>query len=250
MSVLAEHSTLTIPGDPTPLFIATPQDAAKEYAVLWLQGWRSTIEKHHETLTRLAAQTGIPFAMVDYAGHGTHPVPLEQTTRKQQFDEAVAAFDYLKGAGYERIIVAGTSFGGYLAALLSKERSPYALILRAAAIYKDEEFSLSYDKRQGVANDTYEKFKHTVSPSSDLTALKAVAGFTGSTYVIEHEVDSVIPRNILRAYFAVAKRGNYLVVPNTDHAVALTPEPEKHYRYIEQAVVAATDLIRAESPLQ
>jgi hypothetical protein len=242
------RSTLHIPGDPTPRIIVQPNEQI-DYCILWLQGWGSTIEKHLPQITALAEKTGTAVAMIDYAGHGSHPIPLEATTRRQQFQEAVAAFDSLIDEGYERIIVAGNSFGGYMSALLSAERHPYALILREPAIYQDDEFSLPYPERQGYRDKAYEEMKVTITPESDMAALHAVARFSGSVYVIEHEIDSVIPKNIPQAYFAVAKRGNYLVIPAADHAIATMPRPEKHYAYIAAALTHVVDLIQREATL-
>jgi hypothetical protein len=176
-------------------------------------------------------------------------MPLEKTTREQQFNEVVAVFDELKTLGYKRIIVAGMSFGSYMGALLTAERDPYAVILRGPAIYKDEEFSLPYPERQGYRDKAYEEMKHTITSRSDMAALRAIANYEGSVYVVEHETDSVIPQNIPRAYFTVAKRGNYIAIPATDHAVAKMPNSEKHYAYIEAVISNLVDLIRREDTL-
>ncbi len=66
------HGTLAIPNDPTPWLIVEPT-GNKQFCVLMLQGWNSTITKHEERIKRLAEQTGVTFATIDYAGHGTHP---------------------------------------------------------------------------------------------------------------------------------------------------------------------------------
>lgn len=239
------HGTLDIPNDPTPCVIARPK-SQKDYCVLWLQGWRSTIEKHEEHIARMAKQTGMTFAMIDYAGHGSHPIPLEDTTREQQFNEVLVAYDALQAEGFKHIIVVGMSFGGYLTALLTSKRAPYAVILRAPAIYEDVEFSMSYPERD-ARHETYQMFKKTVTPTSDLAALKAIQDFNGSVYVIEHEIDSVVPRNIPRAYFDVAKRGNYLVVPATEHSPAMMEHPEAHFRYIQTTITYVLELMRQES---
>jgi pimeloyl-ACP methyl ester carboxylesterase len=242
------RGTLASLDAPTPWILVQPNDQ-KGYCILWLGGWGSTIEKHTPQITALARHAQVAVAMIDYAGHGSHPSALGTTTREQQLHEAIAAFDELKTIGYKRIIVAGNSFGGYMGALLSAERDAYALILREPAIYKDDEFSLPYPERQGYRDKVYEEMKFTVTSESDMQALHAVARFNRSVYVIEHEIDSVIPKNIPRAYFTVAKRGNYLVIPATDHAVAKMPQPENHYAYITAAIAHIVDLIMREDSL-
>ena len=238
---------LAIENDPTPWLLIEPNDR-KDFCVLWLQGWNATIKKHETILRQLAKQTNIAYAILDYAGHGTHPISLEQTTREQQLNEALAAYDALKARGYKHIIVAGTSFGGYLTALLSGKRDPFALVLRAAAIYPDDEFSMSYDERI-ARHSAYQKFKHTVTSASNLTALRAIKNFQGSVYVVEHEIDSVIPKNILHAYFENAQRGNYLIIPATDHALKRMPHPESHYAYVKGVISSIVTLAMLEKDI-
>lgn len=244
----ATPGTLDISDDPTPWLLVQP-NAVKKYCVLWLQGWNSTIAKHSERIQRLADQTGISFAMIDYAGHGTHPVPREKTTREQQFNEVLAAYDALKSQGYENIIVAGTSFGGYMSALLAAQRNPYAVILRAPAIYKDDEFAVPQAERHGYLDDAYQKFKHTVTSTGDLAALRGIKKFSKAVYVIEHEHDSVIPKNIPQAYFQAAQRGNYLVVPKTEHSPAMAPGADARFTYIEQLIASIIRAIILEETL-
>lgn len=238
------YQTLAIADDPTPWVITGPQEDG-EWCVLWLQGWSSTIEAHFEGITRMATASNMPFAMLDYAGHGKHPVPLGETTRKQQFNEVLALFDLLRNT-YSHVIVIGGSFGGYMSALLSGERSPEAIILRAPAIYDDAEFSTRQKDR---ADGTYQEFKKSVSATSDLIALHNLRQFNKSVYVLEHEIDSVIPKNIPKAYFEVAKYGNYLVIPSTDHSPKLMPAPAKHFTYIEAALQSLITLIQLEASL-
>jgi hypothetical protein len=55
----------------------------KEWCVLWLQGFTSTIEGHTDGVIRLVEATTTSFAMLNYAGHGHHPVILDDATRQQ-----------------------------------------------------------------------------------------------------------------------------------------------------------------------
>lgn len=244
----ATHGTLDIPDDPTPWFVAVPNDT-KEFCVLMLQGWNSTIAKHEDRIKRLAKITGITFATIDYAGHGNHPVPRGESTREQQLNEALAAYDTLKAMGFKDIIVAGTSFGGYMSALLSARRDPYAIILRVPAIYNDDEFTIPQTKRQSFLDEAYQKFKPTVSSSDNLAALNAIKNFDGSVYVIEQELDSVIPKNIPMSYFEVAKRGSYLVIPATEHSPAMQTGIEERYAAIEHLTASIVTAIMLEKKI-
>ncbi|TXG77407.1 hypothetical protein E6P97_01740 [Patescibacteria group bacterium] len=210
------RGTLHIPNDPTPWVLVSPNDD-KEWCVLWLQGWTSTIEGHLEGITRMSEASGVSFAMMDYAGHGTHPTPLNDSTRAQQFTECLAAYDELVTQGYQNIIVIGGSFGGYMAALLTGQRKPTATVLRAAAIYRDEEFELpsSQTARWDERFDDEITFRKSVTKDSPLAALDAIHAYDGPVWAMEHELDTVVPGNVIRAYFDAAKHGNYILVRGT-----------------------------------
>ncbi|MCA9330639.1 alpha/beta hydrolase [Candidatus Saccharibacteria bacterium] len=216
------HGTLDIPDDPTPWVLVSPSDD-KTWCVLWLQGWTSTIDGHLEGITRMAEASGITFAMMDYAGHGSHPIPLANSTKKQQLTECLAAYDQLTDLGYERIIVIGGSFGGYTAALLAGERPAAAVILRAPAAYPDHEFELPYTETA----ESDKRYSSILNVDEELTssAFNSIASYAGPVYVCEHEKDEVVPRQIPQEYFRKAQHGNYLLVPNTEHSPKTMTNP-------------------------
>lgn len=240
------YQTLDIPSDPTPWTLIDPSND-KDWAVLWLQGWGSTIEGHFERIQFLAQESGIAFAMIDYAGFGKHTIPLAETTREQQLEEAIAAYDELKARGYKRIIACGNSFGSYMSALLAGKRKLAALILRAPAIYDDAEFTKMQKDRDDAA---YQAFKKTIRPDSPQAALKAISNYSGPVWVFEHGADAVIPRNIPQSYFANAKHGSYVYIPATPHSPRTLPEPGKYYEYIETAVLDTLGMIQLQDTLR
>lgn len=237
---------LDIPHDPTPWVVVEPS-ADKEWAVLWLQGWGSTIAGHFETIQFLAKESDIAFAMIDYAGWGGHTTPLAETTREQQHLEVVAAYDALKERGYKNIIAIGMSFGSYMSALLASKRDLAAIMLRGPAIYDDREFRTKQKDRDDAA---YQAFKATVRPDSSLAALQAIRGYNGPVWVVEHGADEVIPRTIPKSYFANAQQGNYLFVSNAKHAPKTMPEPRKYYEYIEMVILDTLELIQLQYALK
>lgn len=242
----ANHATFNTSNNPTPWVLVQPHEK-KEWCILWLQGWTSSVAGHLEGITRLAEATDTPVAMLDYAGHGQHPVPLEESTRELQHREVVAAYDELKAQGYEKIIAIGGSFGSYMAALLAGKRELAGIILRAPAIYDDEHFSTLRKNRDKLG---YDELERLVEEQPDLSALEAIRKFSKSVYVLEHELDSVIPKNIPRAYVQAAKYGNYLVVPATGHSPKLMPHPQRHFAYIETLLTDLVKTIQLEDTLR
>ncbi len=242
--------TLKLKDDEVPWRLFVPEGAGQEYCVLWLQGWSSTMDSHREGVERMARQAGAVFATLDPAGHGLHKLPIERSTRKQQLTEITAVFDELKRLGYAKIIVIGGSFGGYMAALLTSKRPVYAAVLRAPANYPDAEFELPYAQTQ--RSQDYEAYARTKGFDDMLThsaATKAIQNYDGFVYVLEHELDSVVPAKILRHYFATAKHGNYLIVPRTKHSPKLMKDPQPHYAYVEHIIVAIVQAIRMQDGL-
>lgn len=235
------YGTLDIKDDPTPWVIVRPNDD-KEWCVLWLQGWTSTIEGHLEGIERMAKISGVTFAMMDYAGHGSHPVVLGVSTKQMQHIEVLTAYDELTKLGYSQIIVIGGSFGGYMAALLAGKRRPAAVILRAPAAYPNDEFALPYSQTV----ESSQRYGSIIRPGQEAesTAFEAVASYNGPVYVAEHELDEVVPRIIPQLYFAKARHGNYLRVPNTAHSPKTMTSPKKHFRYIEHMLVSIIKLVQ------
>jgi len=236
------YQTLDIPGDPTPWVLVKPS-SSKDWAVLWLQGWGSTIESNFEIVDQIAQKSGTAFAMIDYAGFGKHSVPLPETTREQQHLEVIAAYDELKKLGYKNIIACGHSFGSYMSALLASKRDVAALILRAPAIYADSEFTMKQKDRDDA---TYQAFKKTVQPDSPLAALYAVQKYHGPVYVFEYGADEIIPRNIPQSYFANAAQGNYLYIPGTPHSPKTSLNSHKYYEYIGAGILTSLSRVQLQ----
>jgi esterase/lipase len=242
--------TLNLGQDEIPWRLLTPKGADTQYCVLWLQGWSSTMDSHREGVERMSAHTNTAFATLDPAGHGLHKLPIEQSTRKQQHEEVVAVFDELKKRGYGKIIVIGGSFGGYMAALLTDKRSVHAVVLRAPANYPDDEFEIPFGETlRSKDYAAYTKTKESDEMLTKSAATRAIESYDGFVYVLEHELDTVVPQKVPKNYFAAAKHGNYLIIPKTKHSAKLMAEPELHFAYIEQLVEAIIKAIRLQDRL-
>jgi len=114
-----------------PLYIDGPRgriayrrrDAAKDErrpGVVWLGGFRSDmLGSKAAALDAWAAETGRAFLRFDYSGHGESDGAFEDGSIGEWADDALAAFDALT-AGPQ--ILVGSSMGGWIAALLAKQR--------------------------------------------------------------------------------------------------------------------------------
>jgi esterase/lipase len=221
--------------DSTHWRLYTPENAQDGWVVLWLQGFTSTIDAHDVGNTRMSRVNNIRFAVLNYAGHGDHPVNLQNATREQQFEAVCGVYDELEKLGLNKVIVIGCSIGAYMAALLAGVKKPRAVVLRAPANYKEEEFSLTYketmESRDKEAKDLY---RQSITSDYSNNAVEAVRRFEGDTYVIQHEKDSVINAAIPKSYYNAAKHGNYIVIRNCDHTPKMTKNPKVLYDIIER----------------
>lgn len=244
-----DHGTLAVEDDPTPWVVVSP-NSDKEWCVLWLQGWTSTIEGHLEGIKRMSEQSGVTFAMLNYAGHGDHPTTLEESTKKMQFEEICAAYDALQQNGYRKIIVIGGSFGGYMSALLASAKKPYAVVLRAPANYPDEEFEIPYKQTMRYEDQgVYKKFSDNLVLLDRSKAVRSIADYTGQVFITQHELDSIIPKSLPKRYFHAAKYGNYIFVPKTDHSPKFMKSPKKYYDLIEHWVISIIKAVQLSDRL-
>ncbi len=242
-----EHSTNNIPWR-----LFTPNDVNKEYCVIWIQGWSSSMDSHRAGVERMAEKTGVVFATLDYAGHGLSKTELDDSTRQQQHEELAAVFDELKQHGFEKIIVIGGSFGGYMTALLTGVRPVHAAVLRCPANYPNQEMDIPYKDTLRARSEGYAAYMETEQADNEMLHSKAsaaIANYDGFTYILEHELDEVVPAKIPKHYFAIAKHGNYFIVPKTKHSPKLMPSPKPHFEYIEHLVIAVIDAVKLESNL-
>ena len=245
-----EDFNLKLGTDEIPWRLFSPDNDSKEYCVLWLQGWTSSMDSHRESVERMSNQMNMAFATLDYAGHGLHKTALEESSRKQQHEEVIAVFDELKKREYGKIIVIGGSFGGYMAALLTGKRPVHTVMLRVPAIYDDSELELPYKQTKRWQNpDAYQESKATAEYIQNNEAVRSITNFDGFTYVLEHELDEQVPKVMPKTYFENAKHGNYLIVPKTTHSPKTMDNPEPYYAYIEHIVLSILEAIKMQDRL-
>jgi hypothetical protein len=224
--------------DSVPWRLFKPVGSSDEWCVLWLQGWTSSMDSHVDGTRRMSNDSGMPFATLDYAGHGLHKLPLEQSTRAQQLSEVIGVYDELKKLGYSKIIVIGGSFGGYMAALLAGKRPVHTVMLRVPAMYPDNEFSMLHKETVEYTDLTRHRINRGLKTYVNNIAVDAIKNYDGFVYILEHELDSVIPQQIPLAYFNAARHGNYQIIPKADHSPRDMPNSKQYYDYIELVVLS------------
>lgn len=166
------------------------------------------------------AEKGMVALTFDFRGCGQSPETLNEQTIKKGIEDALAAYDFFSRQSVvdsEKIGICGTSYGGYLAAIVSSKRPIKSLILRSPAVYKDQWANtplVDIDKRQKEA------LRSLQSNSQNSIAIDNLRHFKGSLLIIESEKDEIIPHQTIENYWKSAgkvKNKKMAVIENAAH---------------------------------
>src|SRR5438477_4481417 len=158
-------------------------------------------QQRYVARAREVATLGCVCLTFDLRGHEQTRSQFETVSREDNLHDVIAAFDALTAhdsVDGNAIAVVGSSYGGYLAAILTSIRRVKWLALRAPALYKDTEWEVPKWQLKNLHNlDEYRK--HPVPPN-DSRALGACAQFGGDVLIVESEHDFVVPHKVLMNY--------------------------------------------------
>lgn len=197
--------------------------ATKLPGVLFVHGWGGS-QQQYINRARKFAVLGCVCLAFDLRGHAQTKGQYETVTRDGNFKDVLAAYDVLAdhpSVDSNAIAVIGSSYGGYMAALLSSERNVRWLALRAPALYRDEHWNTP--KRQLHKGDDLVRYRSSVVERDANRALRACAKFTGDVLIIESELDAVIPAPVVTSYVEAcvnAQSLTYRVLKNADHGLS------------------------------
>jgi hypothetical protein len=202
-------------------------ESGKQPVILVIHGWTSSMSRYPQRLAP-ALEKGYVCVFFDMRGHGETGGDLSQYSRKDHFDDCVAAYDFmikLPNIDLDNIFVFGSSYGGYMASLLSEKRPVHNLILKAPAQYPDEgweEPKLSQEKDQVGG---YRLQHHT---PEDNMALKAISKYQGRLLFLECEMDEQVPKQVMNDYREfITTKYDYELLEGSDHACNLAGMNEK-----------------------
>lgn len=180
---------------------------------LFIHGWGGDQEEdlgHAEELARLGC---ICFTF-DLRGHAGSDADKEHVTRQDGLDDVIAAYDYLAAQPLidkAAIGVIGTSYGGYLAMLLTAERPVRWLAMRVPALYPDEHWDTPKSKLDKSVVRAYRKHPHQAGSDR---ALSACGEFRGDVLIVESEKDEQIPREAM-----ISMQGAFRQVNSLSHRI-------------------------------
>ena len=212
---------------------------------LFIHGWGGDQDEdlgHAEELARL----GCVCFTFDLRGHAGSDAAKDQVTRQDGLDDVLAAYDYLAAqplVDRNAIGVVGTSYGGYLAMLLTAQRPIRWLAMRVPALYPDEHWDTPKAKLDKAVVRAYRQQPH--SSEAD-RALSACTAFQGDVLIVESECDEQIPREAMLSMQAAFRQTNSLshrIIPGASHAMR-DPKHQRIYAtlltgWIEEMVRAS-----------
>ena len=191
--------------------------------VLFVHGWGGNQQQYLSRAREIAA-LGCICLTFDLRGHANTHAQRNTVSREDNLADVVAAYDLLvrqPGVDGASIAVVGSSYGGYLAAILTSLRTVRWLALRVPALYKDQDWDApKSDLRREQNLETYRR--QPVRPEESV-ALRACAAFGGDVLLVESEHDNTIPHQVIVNYreaCATAHSLTYRVIEAADHGLS------------------------------
>src|SRR5947209_2872218 len=169
--------------------------------VLFIHGWRGD-QRQYLARARAIAALGCVCLTFSLRGHGDTEEQHETVTRQDSLQDVLAAYDVLaatKGVDRSAIAVVGTSYGGYMAALLAAQRAVKWLGLRVPALYQDEDWQVPKHELNKGRIAAYRR--RNVAPEEN-AALRACTVFEGDVLLVASECDDVVPPPAIASYRA------------------------------------------------
>jgi dienelactone hydrolase len=204
--------------------LLTPDPPApRPPGVLFLHGWGGSQEQYRGR-ARAVAALGCVCLVVDLRGHVRSEWRREVVSREDHLCDCLAAYDRLvaaPGVDPSAVGVVGSSYGGYLAAILTSLRAVRWLGLRVPALYEDDGWSLP---KRWLHHDTdLVAFRHRAVPAEENAALRACADFRGDVLLVESERDTVVPHPVIENYLSACVHARSLtcrVLEGADHGLS------------------------------
>jgi dienelactone hydrolase len=191
--------------------------------VLFVHGWGGS-QQQYLARAREVAALGCIGLTFDLRGHARTQRQQESVSREDNLNDVLAAYDELvnhPSVDASAMGVVGSSYGGYLAAILTTLRPVKWLALRVPALYKDSGWEVP--KKQLHTDPDLPAYRRRHVRAQDNRALKACAAFAGDILVVESEHDDTVPHRTIQNYIEAARDAHsltYRVIAGADHGLS------------------------------
>lgn len=191
--------------------------------VLCVHGWGGNQEQYLARAREIAALGCISLTF-DLRGHAKTEDQHDAVSREENLHDVLAAYDELvahPAVDPSSIAVVGSSYGGYLAAILTTLRPVRWLALRVPALYKDAGWALP-KKQLHKVSDLHAYRRRHVRPQEN-RALHACLQFKGDVLIVESERDDTVPHRTIENYVEACSGAHsltYRVIDGADHGLS------------------------------
>lgn len=192
-------------------------------ALLFVHGWGAS-QQSYLARAREIAEMGCVCMTFDMRGHARTDEQREIVSREHNLRDLLSAYDMLAkhpAVDAAAIGVVGSSYGGYLGAILTAMRPVRWLALRAPALYEDHGWELPKVQLNDKM-DLGAYRRRLVSPEEN-RALGACAGFRGDVLIVESENDEVVPHTVIANYVAACVQARSVtsrIIPGAEHGLS------------------------------
>lgn len=207
-------------------------DGKQQPAILFIHGWESKQDRMFMLAEELG-NVGYCCVTFDMRGHGTSEGDHEIFSRREFLKDVLAAYDFLvtqEQVDPNRVVAVGSSFGGYMAALLTAERKLQGIVLRVPADYRDQGFD---GPQYGQRNQReHLEWKETLHSDQETAALRAVHNFGGHLLIVESGKDELVPAATVQSYKHAVKDSHnltYAIMPDAPHSISRNPELQRQF---------------------
>lgn len=212
--------------------------------ILFVHGWGGSQQQYLARAREIAA-LGCICLTFNLRGHVETQPLYETVSRETNLADVLAAYDTLVARRHvdpSAIAIVGSSYGGYLGAIITTMRPVKWLALRAPALYLDTGWGqpkLELHKSQDL-----KAYRSSPVAATDNRALAACQAFAGDVLLIESEYDDLVPQAVLSSYRGActqARSLTYRCLGGADHG--LTQESDQR-RYTELLVGWLKEMVR------
>lgn len=188
--------------------------------VLFVHGWGGS-QKSDLDRAKGIAGLGCVCLTFDLRGHGETQAQQQRVSREHSLRDIVSAYDRLAAhpeIHNSAIAVVGSSYGGYLSAILSSIRPVKWLALHVPALYRDEDWT---KPKRALSRADLTAYRSQPIAYHTNRALRACQAFHGDVLLVESEHDDYVPHSTVMSYRAAFQNSHSLthrIVDGADHA--------------------------------
>ena len=190
--------------------------------VLFVHGWGGSQDQYLARARQIAG-LGCICLTFNLRGHVETKPLFETVSREINLRDVLAAYDLLAARRHvdpQAIALVGSSYGGYLASIVTTMRPVKWLALRAPALYIDTGWSVP--KLELHRSQDLKSYRLNPVSASDNKALAACQAFEGDVLLIESQHDRIVPQAVLSSYREActhARSLTYRCLPGADHGL-------------------------------